>query len=132
MLELYPVKFEHPIGSLAQSALSNERECGMKITANHPTHGLYQASARAVDEAIAKYLPASVEELREKVHERTDVDYSDVDSVSFFLVMLAEWDGVECGPSNLCSDCIQKVLDALARDDLEEVARIHTASYDHH
>lgn len=73
----------------------------MKITANHPSHGLYQASARAVDEAIAKYLPASVEELREKVHERTDVDYSDVDSVSFFLVMLAEWDGVECGASDM-------------------------------
>ncbi|QFG10585.1 hypothetical protein HWC68_gp45 [Gordonia phage Gibbin] len=105
----------------------------MKITANHPSHGLYQASARAVDDAIAKYLPASLEDLRKIIEERTEgTDYSDVDSVSFFLVMLAEWDGVDCGPSHLCPDCVQKVLDALARDDLEEVARIHTASYGHH
>lgn len=75
----------------------HKKDAEMKVTANHPDHGLYQASARALDEAIARYLPNSVDGLRKVVQERVgeDLDYSDVDSVGFFLVMLAEFDGEE-------------------------------------
>jgi hypothetical protein len=57
-------------------------------------HGIYTANAFDMDRAIAKYLPASPRELRAIVTERTggEIDYSDVNAVSAFLVILASFD----------------------------------------
>lgn len=55
-------------------------------------HGLFVASPMAVDKMIRTHLPASPNQLRNIVQERTEVDFSDVSEVSAFLVILASFE----------------------------------------
>jgi len=62
-----------------------------KITLTND-HGTFTTTAMGLDRAIACYLPASPNGLREVITERTSLDYADVRDVSAFLVMLADMD----------------------------------------
>lgn len=56
-------------------------------------HGQYATDAYSLDEAIRRYLPASVNDLQTIMAEREpELDYSDIHSVSEFLIMLASFE----------------------------------------
>lgn len=56
-------------------------------------HGQYQTTPEALDLMIARYLPASVEDLQREIRERSgDPQYS-IKSVSEGLMILQEYDG---------------------------------------
>ena len=55
-------------------------------------HGEHTVPAYEVDRAIARYLPASPNGLREIVEERTGENWNHVLDVSVFLVVLADFD----------------------------------------
>ncbi|MCP9209566.1 hypothetical protein [Streptomyces cucumeris] len=57
-------------------------------------HGLFQTNGHHFDQLMAKYLPASVAELRDGIGERIDIDYSDLETVTECLMVLAELDGL--------------------------------------
>jgi len=62
-----------------------------------PAHGYYGSTAADVDALIARYLPASVDELRALLYERAEsyeIDYSDVRTKIELLLILGEYDGV--------------------------------------
>jgi hypothetical protein len=56
-------------------------------------HGAYETTPEALDLMMSKFLPASPEQLRQVLSERSEVDYSDVHSVSALLLVLAEYEG---------------------------------------
>ena len=62
------------------------------ITANVGRHGTHEATGAAVELTITRYLPDSVANLRRLVEERSGVDFSDVDDIAAFLVILADFD----------------------------------------
>jgi hypothetical protein len=67
----------------------------LKITIG--THGAFQTYAARFDLLIARYLPASPRQLRALIEERAEgsgIDYSDLDSVTECLMVLAEYDGL--------------------------------------
>ncbi len=53
-------------------------------------HGYFSATPAQLDRAIARYLPASIGELREQVEEICGFDASDIDSASELLMVLAD------------------------------------------
>jgi len=62
-----------------------------RIEMHVPGHGTFEASSDAVDACIEKYLPTSAAALRQFVEWRSESDFSDVHSVSTFIVILADW-----------------------------------------
>lgn len=63
-----------------------------------PGHGTYTTRPEALDIVMARYLPASVAELKVLITERSDdqgggIDYSDLTTVTECLMVLAEYDG---------------------------------------
>ncbi|AVO22564.1 hypothetical protein PBI_PAEDORE_81 [Streptomyces phage Paedore] len=65
-----------------------------RITMNIKGHGQYQTDAEHFDMLMARHLPASVEELRAQIQERTtEIDYSDLATVTECLMVLAEYSG---------------------------------------
>lgn len=54
-------------------------------------HGYYRCTAAELDAQMAKQLPASVNQLRDRLSEQVpDIDYSDVHTVTEFLVIFAD------------------------------------------
>ena len=60
-----------------------------KVTVEIAGHGTYSAGSLAVDVMISRYLPNSPVGLRAVLTEQTGEDWSDVDSVTDALVVLA-------------------------------------------
>ncbi len=63
-----------------------------------PGHGAYTVRPEALDVMLARYLPASVAQLKERITERSDdqgggIDYSDLTTITECLIVLAEYDG---------------------------------------
>jgi hypothetical protein len=55
-------------------------------------HGTFTTVGSGLDLAMLRYLPASPDQLREVMSDATGLDYSDIHSVSEFLIMLADAD----------------------------------------
>jgi hypothetical protein len=63
-----------------------------KITLTND-HGTFATTGMGLDRVISTYLPASVNDLRAIAEERNpEINYSDVNDVSSFLIMLADMD----------------------------------------
>lgn len=63
-----------------------------KVSVNILGHGLYEAPAFIVDAMIAKHLPSSSYKLRQLVEKRSGLDWSDVQDMTTFLIVLADWE----------------------------------------
>ena len=55
-------------------------------------HGTHTVTSAALDMAMLRYLPSNPARLRAIVEERTASDWSDVEDVSTFVIVLADFD----------------------------------------
>jgi len=63
----------------------------------HLSHRSIAITAGSLDAAVARYLPASPEQLRAEIDRRTGTDYADVCDVTALLMVLAELDDRDRG-----------------------------------
>lgn len=62
----------------------------MQRIEHHSAHGVYTATPAQLDDAIARHLPASANDLRALlVDADPDIDWSDLTDVSALLIVLA-------------------------------------------
>ncbi|MFD7257188.1 hypothetical protein [Streptomyces sp. NPDC059874] len=65
-----------------------------RITIEQTAHGQFQTTAHHFDGLMARYLPASVADLRAVIAEMSpEIDWSDVSTVTECLMILAELHG---------------------------------------
>lgn len=65
-----------------------------RITLRSTVHGSFQVSAESLDRLMDRYLPASPAQLRKIIAERSEVDYSDLTTITECLMVLGELDGL--------------------------------------
>lgn len=56
----------------------------------HPGHGSFRVTTDMMDWAISRYLPTSIEVMRQEISEATGFDYSDLRTMTDCLAVLAD------------------------------------------
>lgn len=69
-----------------------EKEESSIVRLSLKNHGKFNCLGWHLELTMAKYLPASLSELRILVSERTSIDYSDLSDIASALIVLAEFD----------------------------------------